>query len=214
MSAEFEAEDVASRYLQMKHGAGAVNSKGQYALSHLLGDVMGPGITEDNIKSVWFAIADFVVEMLAKKKGVVIPNLATFSLFKKTNGKVFRPAASFRSELSCMLPPTAPEVTCMQLPLTVIAVKAGVAQEKVSNVLKRVILQLGHQARNGANLCVVLGGLGVFWSRANSFGFNFNKKPMKSEERKLTLRERALAKKQAAEAVSYTHLTLPTKRIV
>ena len=87
----------------------------------------------------------------------------------------------------------------MQLPITAIAVKAAVAQEKVGNVLKRIILQLGHQARNGANLQVGLGGLGIFWSRANSFGFNFNKVPQKAEVRKLTLKERALAKKRQAE---------------
>jgi len=196
---QYEAEDIAQRYLQMKHGGGNVSAKGQYALSHLLRDVTGPGLTEDVVKEVWHSIADFIVETFAKKKGVVVPGLATFSLFKKTFVKVFRPAASFKSELSCMMPATAPEVPCMQLPHTVIAVKAAVAQEKVDMVLKRIILQLGHEARNGGNLCVPLGGLGIFWSRANSFGFNFNKKPMKAAERKKTLRERALAKKRAAE---------------
>ena len=198
--ADYDADDVANRYLQMHLGGATVSAKSQYTLSHLLGDITGPGITEDVIKSVWFGIADFVVETLAaKKKGVVVPGLATFSLFKKTFQKVFRPAPSFKSELSCMLPPNAPELPCMQLPLTVIAVKAAVSQDKVEAVLKRVIMQLGHQARNGANLSVPLGGLGVFWSRANSFGFNFNRKPQMAEERKLTLRERALAKKRAAE---------------
>lgn len=199
MATQEIASDVADQYLKLNQMGIASISKNQYALNHMLADVVGPGLTEDIAKAVWFAIADFIVEMLSKKKGVIIPHLATFSIFKKTFEKVFRPAATFKSELSCMLAPKAPEVPCLQLPLTAIAIKAAVAQEKVEAVLKRAILQLGHQARNGATLAVTFGGLGMFWSRSNSFGFNFNRKPQKVEERKLTLKERALRKKAAAE---------------
>jgi hypothetical protein len=143
-------------------------------MHNLYKDVSIGSLDEDTLKVVWTALSDFIFSKLSENKGVSIENFGVFARFR-TGSLLWRPAAEFKKNLSCMEPSNAPQFPVMKLPFSAIAVGAGVPQDTAVAAIKRMVAELATQARNGLTLTISFGKLGTLWSRGRSVGFRFAK---------------------------------------